>query len=757
MSAAAQTIHVPGRFARARTDRDDMGEAARAVIRVASFGALSLYGVQRWGTLMRNPPTWRLLGLFALGIAVAGGVPLLRRYNRVLAAAVLIGLLLAAFPMAGLRWHWVVHARIAVSAGRIEDGLQALPNVLVPYLGTNHAVRLVIMLGAAVLLLDGAVVVALGGRGRSFGDGRRAASALPLLALAVVPSTLVRPQLPYVQGLILFALLAAFMWGERLRRQSISTVLTVATLAGVVGGLVAPRIDTHQPWVNYRSWAGTLIRVRVDRFDWNQTYGPLRWPRTGHQVLTVTARSGDYWKAQDLDQFNGREWVAGAPVTGLASLPGPTAAAQQRWSQQIRVSITGMSTDDVVGAGYSSVLSGVPGDDLREGADAGTWATLHPLGPGASYVVSSYSPHPTAAELRHVAAAGYPDTSTVQYRTLGIPQQNTASSVGQITFARFHTVWPGGRASRQAQLAVIDASPYAGAYALAQQLAKRARTAYQYVVAVKRYLSHGFSYDENPPDAAYPLESFLFKNKLGYCQQFSGAMALLLRMGGVPARVAAGFTSGVLQNKSHTWQVSDIDAHAWVEAWFPQYGWVRFDPTPATAPARGGAASDPIIKGSGFSGETPGGVRREIGAATTPVTTVHRNTGSSGPSPWLVVPILLVAALLGRLAWLLLAGAGSTDDLLSELRRAMARTGRPLAQDATLASLERRFADSPDAVAYVRALRLARYGVPGDPPSRAQRRALRHQLSFGLGAAGRLRALWALPPRPRQGVRAPRD
>ena len=159
--------------------------------------------------------------------------------------------------------------------------------MLVPYLGTNHAVRLVIMLGAAVLLLDGAAVMALGGRGRSFGDGRRAAAALPLLALAVVPSTLVRPQLPYVQGLILFALLAAFMWGERLRRQSVSTALAVATLAGVIGGLVAPRIDTHQPWVNYRSWAGTLIKVRVDRFNWNQTYGPLRWPRTGHQVLTV--------------------------------------------------------------------------------------------------------------------------------------------------------------------------------------------------------------------------------------------------------------------------------------------------------------------------------------------------------------------------------------------------------------------------------------------------------------------------------------
>ena len=99
------------------------------------------------------------------------------------------------------------------------------------------------------------------------------------------------------------------------------------------------------------------------------------------------------------------------------------------------------------------------------------------------------------------------------------------------------------------------------------------------------YLHTGFSYDENPPSRAVPLESFLFQDKRGYCQQFAGAMALLLRMGGIPARVAAGFTSGSYDTKSHQWVVSDIDAHAWVEAYVPGYGWVRFDPTPGADPA----------------------------------------------------------------------------------------------------------------------------------------------------------------------------
>src|SRR3712207_2294936 len=63
-------------------------------------------------------------------------------------------------------------------------------------------------------------------------------------------------------------------------------------------------------------------------------------------------------------------------------------------------------------------------------------------------------------------------------------------------------------------------------------------------------------------------------------------MALLLRMGGVPARVATGFTTGSLDRQQNEYVVRDLDAHSWVEAWFPGYGWVTRDPTPAAAPAR---------------------------------------------------------------------------------------------------------------------------------------------------------------------------
>ena len=85
---------------------------------------------------------------------------------------------------------------------------------------------------------------------------------------------------------------------------------------------------------------------------------------------------------------------------------------------------------------------------------------------------------------------------------------------------------------------------------------------------------------------------------------------------------------------------------------------------------------------------------------------------------------------------------------LPELERALRRARRPPAPGATLQALEDSFARSPAAAAYVRALREQRYGGRGGEPTLAQRRGLRSELGRGGGPIGRLRAWWALPPRP---------
>jgi hypothetical protein len=126
--------------------------------------------------------------------------------------------------------------------------------------------------------------------------------------------------------------------------------------------------------------------------------------------------------------------------------------------------------------------------------------------------------------------------------------------------------------------------PYAALYERARALTRGARSPYEAAVALELWLrtAGGFRYDEQPPqaDGGPPLVAFVTRTKAGYCQHFAGAMALMLRFLGVPARVAAGFTSGTYDASSGVWSVTDHDAHTWVEAWFDGYGWLPFDPTP---------------------------------------------------------------------------------------------------------------------------------------------------------------------------------
>jgi hypothetical protein len=89
----------------------------------------------------------------------------------------------------------------------------------------------------------------------------------------------------------------------------------------------------------------------------------------------------------------------------------------------------------------------------------------------------------------------------------------------------------------------------------------------------------------------------------------------------------------------------------------------------------------------------------------------------------------------------------SSDELLAELERALRRSSVELTPATTLADLERRFRRSIEAAEYVHAVARGRYADLTEPPTPAQRRALRAKLAEGRGSFGRIRALWALPPR----------
>jgi hypothetical protein len=112
----------------------------------------------------------------------------------------------------------------------------------------------------------------------------------------------------------------------------------------------------------------------------------------------------------------------------------------------------------------------------------------------------------------------------------------------------------------------------------------------------------------------------------------------------------------------------------------------------------------------------------------------------------MVLAALVAGAVAGALGWMLRVPR-APEGLVDELERALTRTRRPLAGGATLVTLEQHLRASPGAEAYVRTVRMARYGGGLRGPTAAERRALRRELARGLGPMGRLRAWWALPPR----------
>ena len=166
----------------------------------------------------------------------------------------------------------------------------------------------------------------------------------------------------------------------------------------------------------------------------------------------------------------------------------------------------------------------------------------HTLDAGTRYRVWSYVPDPSPSALARVRAR-YPSAAH-----------------------RFLTVWgqrlPAfGETQRADKVRALLADPrytafgaYRPVFEEALRVTGNARTPYASVLALESWFrrSGGFRYDQQPPRSfeVPPLVSFVTATKAGYCQHFAGAMAVMLRLLGIPSRVAVGFTSGKLVERS---------------------------------------------------------------------------------------------------------------------------------------------------------------------------------------------------------------
>ncbi|MCB1660367.1 MAG: transglutaminase domain-containing protein, partial [Pseudomonadales bacterium] len=127
---------------------------------------------------------------------------------------------------------------------------------------------------------------------------------------------------------------------------------------------------------------------------------------------------------------------------------------------------------------------------------------------------------------------------------------------------------------------------------VARQMAQQWRKYYgsdeAYITAILSWFRKSeFYYTLEPPLLGNNrIDDFLFKTKRGFCEHYSSSFAFLLRAAGIPTRVVVGYQGGEWSPNKDSWQVRQLDAHAWVEAWLPNKGWVMLDPTGAVAPER---------------------------------------------------------------------------------------------------------------------------------------------------------------------------
>jgi transglutaminase-like putative cysteine protease len=766
--APASGARPAGSAASART-----AELRLALIRLATFAALGLFCAAHWAALVVGASFGRTV--LVVLVAVAGGAVLIalgladtgRFLTRTLggrprgARALIVALTLVTgfatlclgLSAAGLPLRLLGPENWAELSDGLDRGLGGVEGVNWPYDGRDWWIRQTILLGAPFLLAIAATL--------TFFPTRRGASvfrAAGLVVLLVLYGTAVvehDPGEPLLRGLVLLVLVAAWLWLPRLAAR-------------------------ERPWWDYRAWnlfgGGTPIT-----FSWNHEYGPLDWPRDGTTLLNIRSDRPHYWKAETLDGFDGLRWVRTDRPEYLddhAELPPQFGYPQgrswdlneynRRWDEEIEVTVRSLTSNLIVGAGTTYEVDGVR---ARYSVDGTTTLLGDPLEEGDEYTVHAYAPDPGRNLMRRSTELGYPNDYSRYTRiflpgpgetaTEGVGLQGDAARTEAFENRESVTVPMMKEPLRDPSVAdeQLRDSKYARVYELALEWTAGEDTPYDAVKAIENRLQDEYRYAERVPTRDIPLHGFLFEERAGYCQQFSGAMALMLRMVGIPARVAAGFSPGSYNKDTDEFRVRDLDAHSWVEVYFTGIGWVPFDPTPIRAPAE--SQSSGILATSAARGDAGEVEARRQGVAAERADAGPQLTGEEegGGSGWLlrVFALLVVATVAAAGASVVLrmrALRGLTPEQvaeaqLAELRRALARLDWEVPAATTLLGLERRLGRTagPAAARYAAGLRAHRYDprAPSAPGSH-DRRALRRELSSRSGLMGRLRGLLAIPP-----------
>jgi transglutaminase-like putative cysteine protease len=546
--------------------------------RLAGFALLAALGALEWRRMVESVTTlralvWVLAGVLAAGLLI-GAARVTGRLRPAATVAAALGGLAAAVALSGVDLELFVRSS---RWGELGDGLvtgtDALGGAQLPYRGADPWPGVTLALSGA-LLVTIAALIAFWPRGRR--QGSPLGALIVLLTLVVTPVAALPGQPRPALGLAAAALTACFLFLERLPVRPGASAVVLAVSALAIALPLGAAADRDEPFFDYKSFAESLGPVEPVTFNWNQGYGPIRWPRDGRELFRVKTSAPAYWKAEVLSDFDGERWRLTRRQDPdnedpLFDLPPSWEARSSSWNRTARITLRRLQTDDVIGAGTILRVS-----DISRGVTAspipGGWLASRELGRGDSYTVESHVPKPSTRQMR-ATNTGWdglhanelelrlPFRAGAMEGSPRLPQPEPGSAPRYVGWAQLEFPAFGLAGPPVARYPLLDVtgdgrdairrSSYERTWRMVQRLRRGSETALDYVLRVNAFLrSDSFRYTEvpeQPPADVPPLEFFLHDSRAGYCQHFAGAMALMLRMGGVPARVATGFTPGGLR------------------------------------------------------------------------------------------------------------------------------------------------------------------------------------------------------------------
>ena len=343
------------------------------------------------------------------------------------------------------------------------------------------------------------------------------------------------------------------------------------------------------------------------------------------EVFTVRSPSPDYWRLTALDRFDGVAWTSSGTYTRAGDnlqsrLPAavPTRTLEQTFTIGKLAALwlpaafepAAVVDDGDTGARYESESGTLTVKEGKETSD------------GLVYTIQSRIPQRDKASVQAGTTATLPAEFRLRYTE--IPQDLASELRGRLNSSATRTA-----------MGITNNTPRIGN-----------RSPYEQALLVQNWFRNTFTYDLKVAagHSVNDIASFLDARK-GYCEQFAGTFAAMMRALGVPARVAVGFTPGELQSDG-LYHVRGEHAHAWPEVYLGGVGWVRFEPTPD----RGGPGDE------AYTGVTPA---QEDGPIPDPSSVPATTAPSSTTDPGTVPPELDPNALEGEIAT---SGGGTAAD-----------------------------------------------------------------------------------------------